>query len=285
MPLSFSASSRREAVRPRPWPGARRARPTSEGRASSSVRVRAGVFETSLMMWYPNCVLTGPRISPGAIEKAACLELRHHLAAREGRQLAAARLAARVVGVLVGELREVGARDLGARGDGLGLRLGDRVRVGAAVRLDRDEDVRGVHLLGHAERVLALLVLGARPRRRWAVIFARTLRPVDEQVLDLAAGPARGSGPCACRDTPAGPRRSAARWTRAGSAGTRMYSIVALSLRAAYSRSELGVGNDDRRLDQVGVLLRAACPRAAPPRSARGRGRWSAASSRTSRGR
>ena len=33
--------------------------------------MRAGVFETSLMTWYPNCVLTGPRISPGAIENAA----------------------------------------------------------------------------------------------------------------------------------------------------------------------------------------------------------------------
>ena len=34
-----------------------------------------------------------------------------------------------------------------------------------------------------------------------------------------------------------------------------MYSIVALSLRAENSRGELGVGHDDRRLDQAGVLL------------------------------
>ena len=33
--------------------------------------VRAGVFETSLMTWYPNCVLIGPRISPGFMSKTA----------------------------------------------------------------------------------------------------------------------------------------------------------------------------------------------------------------------
>ena len=34
-----------------------------------------------------------------------------------------------------------------------------------------------------------------------------------------------------------------------------MYSIVALSLRAANSRGELRVGHDDGGLDELGVLL------------------------------
>ncbi len=69
-PFSFAASSAvRRSVS---TPACRSASPAeSEGRTSSSVRVRAGDRDPSLMMWYPNCVLIGPRISPGAIVKAA----------------------------------------------------------------------------------------------------------------------------------------------------------------------------------------------------------------------
>ena len=97
-------------------------------------RRRAARRSSTLMMCQPNWVSNGSLDLALLQLEGRLLELRHHLAAREEAELAALVLGAGVLGILLGQLREVGAvRDL----------LEQLARLVLAV----DQDVAGAHLL------------------------------------------------------------------------------------------------------------------------------------------
>ena len=171
MPLSFSASSRGEAVH---LGGGlalgqlgdeRRARLFERARARRRLRDELDDVVSELR-------LDGPADLAGRHREGRLLELRHHLAVRE--RAAAGRRVVLPLGSSVFSLASLAKSAPGTLARAAtfsALALATASAFGAAVRLDRDEDVRGRDLLGNAEGVLAPLVLGAHVgvggRRSW----------------------------------------------------------------------------------------------------------------------
>ena len=119
---------------------------------SSNGTTRPGLRSITLMMWYPNCVVTTSLICAGLQLEGDLVERRDHLALGEVIQVAALRGAA-VLRVLLGELGEVraGLRLLQHRVD-LGARL--LLRRGVGLLVHPDQDVAG------ADRFVLLEAVG-----------------------------------------------------------------------------------------------------------------------------